>query len=112
MCSHRCVFHRNTLIECGEDKVVVSTVGNYHSSGNATGKADTIGYNKYYETMAFRAKFENGYWEADVSQEFPFKSDWSIGDMEDEVDNRADKMHNRIIGEIGKQLLINNNPNL
>lgn len=113
ICADRCGFRRNTLIECGDDKVVVSTVGNYRPK-SALDKIQTIGYNRYYETMAFHAKLDDlkEYWEADVSESYSFSSEWSIPDLENAVDNRADAMHNQVVEEIAEELLIKNNPKI
>ncbi len=110
ICSDRCGYHRNTLIECGDDKVVVSTVGNYRPKGMLD-KPQIIGHNRLYETMAFEAKLDDAkeYWEADVSKQYNFKSDWSIGDLENAVDSRADKMHDNAVKEIAEGLIIKNN---
>ena len=108
--SHNCVYHRNTLIICGKDKVIISTVGNYHPVGRNS-PAQMLGLDRYYETMAFWAqdKLNGGYWEADVTKEYPFKSEWKQKSLEGTVDSRADLMHNRVCLEIRDELLAKNN---
>jgi hypothetical protein len=59
---HRCVFHLNTLIEFGEKRVVVSTVGDMRP----TARIEEIGLDRYFETMAFYAVKEGKYWEANM----------------------------------------------
>ena len=105
ICADRCGFRRNTLLECNGEKVVVSTVGNYRPKGPIN-KPQTIGHNRYYETMAFEAKMDDAeeYWEADVSKEVTFHSPWMIPDLGAMVDTRADLMHNRVCQEITHQL--------
>ena len=70
-----------------------------------------IGLDRYYETMAFWAKdkLDEGYWEANVQREYPFKSEWQQKNLEGTVDSRADMMHNRVCLEIRDELLAKNN---
>lgn len=102
ICGHSCLFRRNTLIEHGEDRVVVSTVGAYRRDE----KIETIGADgRYYETMAFNAKQEGPYFEADVSEQLSFESEWAIcadspEGLPDDVDNRADQMHEAVVAEL------------
>lgn len=65
--SHNCRYHRNTLLELGERRVVVSSVGLMIVEG----KLLPIGLGRLAETMAFEAHMVDGYWEADVSKELP-----------------------------------------
>lgn len=96
--SQWCWFRRNTLIEIGDKRIVVSTVGNYNPPhGN---KGQEIGYGRYYETMAFNAIKKGIYWEADVSREITFKSKWSINELEFESDMEADMMHDNVVKEL------------
>ena len=55
----RCMFRRNTLLEYKDRKWVVSTIGNYHPS--LYGTVDTIGHERWYETMVFEASCQGGY---------------------------------------------------
>lgn len=106
MFASSCGFRRNTLLEYGDKKWVISTVGAYR---NPDGKMDTIGHQRWYETMAFEAEEKNGYIDADVSKPIDFESDWGIwGGSWDEVyticnhvpDNVANDMHERIVSEL------------
>lgn len=105
-----CRFRRNTLLEYGDKKWIVSTVGAYVKSD---GKFDAIGYNRFYETMAFEAKEQNGYLDADVSKEITFESDWGIfGETWKEViakypqvDNVANDMHEKVVNELSLRIL-------
>lgn len=100
-----CRFRRNTLLEYEDKKWIVSTVGAYV---NSNGKFDAIGYNRFYETMAFVASEQNGYLDADVSCEIPFESEWGIfGETWREViekypqiDNVANDMHEKVVEEL------------
>lgn len=99
ICADRCMFRRNTLIDYGDGKIVVSTVGQMRNRDNLG--CDTIGaFNRYYETMAFEAVFEKGYWEADVSKEISFESPWSICELEHETDGKANDMHEAVVKEL------------
>lgn len=100
ICCDRCRFRRNTLLECGDVRVVVSTVGNMWIDG----KPDTIGHNRYYETMVFRAKFEKGYWEANTTEQISIESEWAISELEHESDGKADEMHEAVVREITDKL--------
>lgn len=100
-----CRFRRNTLLEYKDKKWIVSTVGAYV---NSDGKFDAIGYDRFFETMAFEAEERNGYLDADVSREIPFESDWGIfGETWKEViakypqvDNVANDMHEKVVEEL------------
>ena len=104
VCDH-CKFRLNTLLEYGDKKIVVSTVGHYI---NPEKKVDQIGLNRYYETMCFWAKEEHGYIEADVCNEIPIEQEWGIwGESWEEVlenfpqvDNNANQMHENIVQEM------------
>lgn len=106
--SSSCRFRRNTLIEFGEKKVIISTVGNYQPHYPKDWKKskydNQIGYERTYETMAFEAKFEDPYWEADVLKEVPFESKWALSTLERETDKEADEMHEAVVDEIIKKL--------
>lgn len=106
ICAHSCGFRRNTLLEYKDKKWIISTVGAYRDS---TGKMDTIGHMRWYETIAFVGGEENGYIDADVSQQIYFDSDWGIwGESWSEIsencnhtpDNAANDMHERIVSEL------------
>ena len=104
ICSDSCLFRRNTLLENGSKKIVVSTVGGYRREDSL----ETIGAGgRYYETMAFKAKKDGGYLEADVQEELSFESEWaicadSVEDLPDDIDIRADKMHETVVSELKK----------
>lgn len=91
-----CAFRRNTLIECGEIRWVVSTVGNYRCQN----KVETIGSGRHYETMVFEAQWEAPYWEADVSKYVHFDSEWALEGVERESDIRANEIHETVVKEL------------
>ena len=106
ICGDRCRFRRNTLLTKGRKHIIISTVGNLATED---GEMDTIGHERYYETMAFRAVKVGAYWDADVSEEVPFESDWSIcaksaKKLPDDVDNKANDMHEAVVAELIKKL--------
>lgn len=106
-CSMNCVFRLNTLIEYGNKRVVVSTVGQMYKDVNDREKGyDTIGCGRFYETMAFWAckeKTPNGeFWDADVSKQVSFSSKWCWEKLEDELN--AQNGHEKVVREIAKKL--------
>lgn len=107
--SSSCLYHRNTLIEYGNKRIIVSTVGNYKpkiSFGEKLDKREQeIGINRFYETMAFEAMKKGVYWEIRVEKEIPFKSNWAISELEEETDLKADKMHEDVVKELSKKIV-------
>lgn len=108
-CGHLCRYHRNTLLEMNDIRVVVSTVGNYHPGGpskfiSAFEAPEQIGVDRYYETMAFRAEWCEPYWEADVLRQIYFDAPWSIDHYGIEADKEADEMHERVVEEIAEKM--------
>ncbi len=105
ICSSDCVFRRNTLIENGDERVVVSTVGNMRRKGD--GEPDTIGAcGRTYETMAFEAKFEDGYWEPNVSNQLEFNSNWALTGLHTLSDAAANSMHEKVVAEITERMRV------
>lgn len=102
----RCVFHLNTLIEFRDTKIVVSTVGmmqDYsHPEFRKKNVFDIVGFDRYYETMAFHAKRNGEFYDADVSREISFESEWAYSRIEDEW--RANKGHWAVVDEIVSKL--------
>ena len=91
-----CRFRRNTLLEQGKNRIVVSTVGNMYFFGASS--PDTIGLNRYYETMVFQAEKCGVYWDADVAQEIAFEGQWGISEPNN--DRCANNMHEAVVAEI------------
>lgn len=92
-----CNFRRNTLLECGKIRIVVSTVGAYQPPPES--KNQEIGLSRYYETMAFHAQKEGRYWDADVSRQVHFNSRWWIPENSDQ-DEEANEMHEKVVAEL------------
>ena len=67
ICADKCRFRRNTLIEYGDKKWVVSSVGALYLFNPLTNKVelDSVGYERWYETMAFVAR-DDEYNDADM----------------------------------------------
>jgi len=95
-----CLFRRNTLLECDQTKVVVSTVGGYRRGVNII----EIGCDRYYETLVFYGKLEGAYIDADVSSQIYFDSPWSVVTMHSSVDNDANEMHENVVAELTQKL--------
>lgn len=100
ICAHDCKFRRNTLLEYGDVRIVVSTVGNYILKG----KTDIIGYKRYYETMAFHAHLDGMYWDAEIHKPVHFDSKWTVDHMEVDSDQQANDMHEAVVEEISNTL--------
>jgi len=102
ICAHDCRFRLNTLIEHGERRIVVSTVGHFVGSD---GKVLPLGArNRMYETMAFEAKENGVYWDADVSKDVEFDSVWSIHHIKRDTDAEAQEMHEKVVKELVDKL--------
>jgi len=101
-CANRCLFRRNTLLECGETRIVVSTIGEFLTDErNRT--FDTVGLDRNYETMAFHAERVDGrFWDADVTRGVDFCSQWAI--KEHDRDDKANDMHEAVVAEITERL--------
>ncbi len=105
--SRSCGFRRNTLIEYGDKRIIVSTVGNYQPYGKIDKniqRENEIGYQRFYETMAFKAKKYRVYWDADVSKEVQFKSPWVVGILTEDSDIDANNMHEKVVKELAKTI--------
>ena len=103
-CSYRCEYHRNTLLEYNGVKVVVSTVGRELSIVRDNTYVP-IGFSRdrYFETMAFMAKEDDKYNDADVDRELSFDAKWSLPSPDMELE--ADAMHEDVVTELSKRLV-------
>lgn len=103
-CADRCLFRRNTLLEDGETRIVVSTVGllldDYKTN---TRSFREIGCNRHFETMAFHARrVDDRYWDADVSREVEIHGQWRISEID--ADDKANDMHEVAVAEITERI--------
>ena len=101
-CSYRCEYHRNTLLEYNGMKVVVSTVGRLRKDMFGDTYED-LGYKRYFETMAFMAKEDDKYNDADVEREIQFDAKWCLPSPDMELE--ADAMHEDVVTELSKRLV-------
>jgi len=96
ICADRCLFRRNTLLEHGDIKIVVSTVG----------AMETVSCDRYYETMVFHSKKDDKkYHDIDVNKQVDFDSKWEINVLDDV---KANRMHEKVVREISRELLAGN----
>lgn len=95
--AQRCRFRRNTLLECGEVRIVISTVGLMEHPMDRRQFME-IGFDRHYETMAFHAAFDGRYWNADVGRQVNFDAPWSIAEVD--AEDRANEMHEAVVAEI------------
>tara|TARA_R110000851_G_scaffold256526_1_gene408966 strand:- start:482 stop:826 length:345 start_codon:yes stop_codon:yes gene_type:complete len=91
---NRCLFKRNTLVEYGDIKIVVSTVGNLLIDNEIC----TIGHYRHYETRAFHSKEDCKYNDADVEMVYDFDSEWRIISMDRDIE--ANEMHEQVVSEV------------
>lgn len=103
ICSDRCKFRRNTLLECGDVKIVVSTVGAMYDE---KGELEEIGLDRHYETMAFHVDPKSGdYKDMDVQRQIWFDSPWALKwHKKGLIDNEANDMHEAVVKEISDNL--------
>lgn len=107
-CARDCLFRRNTLLECGKLRIVVSSVGLMENvlKGKGLGFESNftkLGPGRYYETMAFHAKSnDTRYHDADVSRQISFNSNWSISELD--ADDKANDMHEAVVAELTRKL--------
>lgn len=99
---HRCVFHRNTLLECGDVKIVVSSVGQLMLKRH-NGLEDElveVGSGRFYETMVFYAK-EDKWHDADSTKEVATY----VPDVKDPYDEiPANSFHDAIVAKYVEKL--------
>jgi len=102
-CASRCLFRRNTLLEYDKIKIVVSSVGLMSMGKFVMDDYETIGLDRYYETMAFHSKEDDDkYHDADVHRRISFDSPWAIDKFNTE--DKANDMHETVVSEISRKL--------
>jgi hypothetical protein len=101
-----CLFRRNTLLECDGQAVVISSVG-LKRVGDSTAPRE-IGFERWYETMAFMADMRDAYKDADVYRQVFFESPCAIeGEVFPrayDIDLQANDMHEAVVAEITEKL--------
>ena len=99
--ANRCRFRRNTLLEYGNTKIVVSSVGLMES--RVHDGFETVGHNRYFETMSWYADLnDTRYYDIDVSNPVYFDSPWSINEVD--ADDKANIMHDKVVRELSEKL--------
>jgi len=101
--SRHCVFRLNTLIELGDVRVVVSTVGNMIVPYSAV--AEEVGCGRYYETMAFHASLRDNYWDANVGRQVDIPGTWTVDKINSLSDHKAQAMHEDAVQDISQRIL-------
>lgn len=101
----KCVFHLNTLVEVGDVRVVVSTVGNLRSGLPHMYGAEEVGCGRYYETMAFRAALIDGYWDQESGQSISLSGKTAVTRMTKQCDQEAQDMHEVAVRAITNRIL-------
>lgn len=102
--SDDCRYHRNTLLEYEDLKIVVSTIGRYVPMSRVMYgdySFDIVGCDRFFETMAFVAD-ETKYHDADATQQVEFDSKWSLDSPDMEIE--ADEMHENVVKEISEKM--------
>ena len=106
---HYCGFRRNTLVECGDIKIVVSTIGNFCPDvryGMDGFCSDTSPEKiSLYETVCFMATQFVCYLDADKDKKLslPILGDMNIPKgtpFSMDLDNRANEMHDNVVFEV------------
>lgn len=94
----KCLFRRNTLLNCNDIFIVISTVGVRLEDGKCT----EVGPGRYYETMAFFSNSDDlTYHDANVSQNINFDSKCYLCLFDD---NQANDMHENVVEELTNKL--------
>lgn len=99
ICSRYCAFRLNTLVEDGDIRIIVSTVGCMVTPQSK--KFEEIASGRYYETMAFHAhRVEGDYWDADVTRQVSISGKWTVDKINKQSDAGAQQMHENAVQEI------------
>ena len=100
--AYRCEYHKNTLLEYNGMKVVVSTIGRLRDD-TISHTYKELGYGRYFETMAFIAKEDDKYNDADVTRQVSFDAKWCLPSPYMELE--AEAMHEDVVMELSKRLV-------
>lgn len=103
ICCHKCLFRRNTLLEYGDIKVVVSTVG-AHLESYSPRKFDTVGHGRYYETQAYMADpKDTRFHDIETSKRLQVDSNTEIDHLD--ADDEANDMHEAVVKEMSDKMV-------
>jgi hypothetical protein len=108
--ARHCMFRRNTLLEYGDMKLVVSTVGTMIDPLSC--KLEQIGPDRYYETMVFEVDYDDPYYDADVKKNIAIRGEWQLcAETFDDLlvehpypDMDANDMHENVVYEMTERL--------
>ena len=100
--AYRCEYHKNTLLEYNGMKVVVSTIGRLRDD-TISHTYKELEYGRYFETMAFIAKEDDKYNDADVTRQVSFDAKWCLPSPYMELE--AEAMHEDVVIELSKRLV-------
>lgn len=104
ICSYRCNFRRNTLLEYEGEFIVVSTVGRMEHTRDPMLK--TVGRDRYYETMAFYSDTSDlKFHDIDVERQIHLDCDWALNEIDD---NKANDMHEKAVDWVSRQMVEHN----
>lgn len=103
ICSDRCNFRRNTLLEYEGNFIVVSTVGRMIVDSTGKPMLDTVGHDRYYETMAFYSDTSDlKFHDIDVERQIHLDCDWALKEIDD---NKANDMHEKAVDWVSRQMM-------
>jgi hypothetical protein len=99
--AHHCEFRRNTLLECGDVRLVISTVG--ANDPKQEGKYSLVNAYGFYETLVFKAD-KAPYWDIVPSQQVIYDGKWCIDKIKSTIDIEANDMHEAAVYALTKKL--------
>jgi len=103
ICASSCNFRRNTLLEYEGEFIVVSTVGRMVVEHAGNFKLDTVGLDRYYETMAFYSDTSDlEFHDIDVERQIYLGCDWALNEIDD---NKANDMHEKAVDWVSRQMM-------
>jgi hypothetical protein len=102
-------FRRNTLLEYGDVRIVVSTIGRFVAPDEMAGilkdKHIILGPDRYYETLAWHAKKYDYGWDSNIGRgQLRFAGPWAIPHVDETSDADANQMHEMAVEEITARL--------
>lgn len=103
--SDKCLFSRNTLLETGDIRYVISTLGAYCPEEPEAG-CEKINPHGYYETLIFEAKQNEVYWDIDSEKQLinPAGIPWYLEFMNFNADKDANEMHEETVTAVSSIL--------
>ena len=109
---YACLFRRNTLLEYGEKKYIVSTIGSkFKNLAQPREGYEEVGHNRWFETCVFKAIEEDGYIDIDPAEElYDYEEGLFAKTIEElkekypTVDNKANEMHDAVVAKVADDL--------